>query len=254
MFTQGLAQALNGMLGRLEASFEAQRRFTSDASHELRTPVTAISGHASYLLRRTSPSGQQQESLKIIRSESERLTNLIASLLQLARSDSGALTLQKAPILSTLFLSEIARELEPLAHSQQTTLQASGQEVAFEGDPDRLKQVIINLTSNALKAGATTITLLSQAVLDGQQVRLSVQDDGPGIPSDQLERLFDRFYRLEDSRSRDQGGAGLGLSIVRGIVDAHGGRVWLESVVGQGTTAHVQLPVGTLPALDDDVP
>ncbi|WP_412026806.1 sensor histidine kinase [Deinococcus yunweiensis] len=252
---QSLAQALNGMLGRLEASFEAQRRFTSDASHELRTPVTAISGHASYLLRRTSPTGQQQESLKIIQSESERLTNLIASLLQLARSDSGALIMQKAPILSTLFLSDIARELGPLAQAQQTTITVSGQEVVFEGDPDRLKQVIINLVSNALKAGAKNVTLQSQAVLDGQEVRLSVRDDGPGIPSDQLERLFDRFYRLEDSRSRDQGGAGLGLSIARGIVDAHAGRIWLESTVGEGTAAHVQLPVGDLPdPEDDDVP
>lgn len=250
-----LARALNGMLGRLENSFEAQRRFTSDASHELRTPVTAISGHAGYLLRRTSPTEGQRESLNIIQRESERLTNLITSLLQLARSDSGALTMQKAPILSTLFLSEITRELLPLAQAQQTTLAVSGQDVAFEGDPDRLKQVIINLTSNALKAGAKTITLQSQMVLDGQQVRLSVKDDGPGIPPDQLERLFDRFYRLEDSRSRDQGGAGLGLSIARGIVDAHGGRIWLESTVGVGTTAHVQLPVGNVPTLsDDDVP
>nr|WP_233555416.1 ATP-binding protein [Deinococcus sp. RM] len=250
---ESLATALNAMLGRLEGSFEAQRRFTSDASHELRTPVTAISGHASYLLRRTSPTGQQQESLKIIQSESERLTNLIASLLQLARSDSGALTLQRGPVFSALLLSDIVRELAPLAQAQHTALTSAGEDVTFEADADRLKQVLINLVSNALKAGAQTVTLRSERV--GAEVRLSVQDDGPGIPTDQLERLFDRFYRLEDSRSRDQGGAGLGLSIARGIVDAHGGRIWLDSEVGQGTTAHVQLPVGNVPELDlDDVP
>lgn len=252
---QALAGALNSMLGRLEASFEAQRRFTSDASHELRTPVTAISGHASYLLRRTSPSGQQQESLKIIRSESGRLTNLIASLLQLARSDSGALVLKYEPILSGLFLAEIARELMPLAQAQNSRLPVAGEEVTFEGDADRLKQVIINLVSNALKAGARTITLSSTPEEDGKEVRLSVRDDGPGIPADQLDRLFDRFYRLEDSRSRDVGGAGLGLSIARGIVEAHKGRIWLESEVGKGTAAHVQLPVGDVPVLnDEDVP
>jgi two-component system OmpR family sensor kinase len=252
---QALAGALNNMLARLEDSFEAQRRFTSDASHELRTPVTAISGHASYLLRRTSPDEQQQESLKIIRSESERLTNLIASLLQLARSDSGALVMAREPILSGLFLNEIARELMPLAQAQRTALGVAGQEVTFEGDADRLKQVIINLVSNALKAGARTITLSSQPEQDGAEVRLSVIDDGPGIPADQLDRLFDRFYRLEDSRSRDVGGAGLGLSIARGIVEAHEGRIWLESEVGRGTAAHVQLPVGDVPVLDDeDVP
>jgi len=252
---QALAQALNAMLGRLESSFEAQRRFTSDASHELRTPVTAISGHASYLLRRTEPSEQQRESLGIIRSESERLTNLIASLLQLARSDSGALVLTRQPILSGLFLGEVARELAPLAQAQGTRLTAGGEDVAFEGDPDRLKQVIINLVGNALKAGARHVTLTSQPQEDGQEVRLSVGDDGPGIAPEHLARLFDRFYRVEDSRSRDQGGAGLGLSIARGIVDAHGGRIWLESEVGKGTTAHVQLPVGNIPVLDEeDVP
>ncbi|GBF07146.1 sensor signal transduction histidine kinase [Deinococcus aerius] len=252
---QALAHALNAMLGRLEASFEAQRRFTSDASHELRTPVTAISGHASYLLRRTDPSGQQRESLNIIRSESERLTNLIASLLELARSDSGALPLTRQPILSRLFLGEVARELAPLAQAQGTHLSADGEDVTFEGDPDRLKQVVINLVGNALKAGAKNVHLTSRAEEGGKEVRLSVQDDGPGIPPEHLGRLFDRFYRVEDSRSRDQGGAGLGLSIAKGIVDAHGGRIWLESEVGKGTTAHVQLPVGNPPELDeDDVP
>ncbi|MDB5045279.1 MAG: histidine kinase, partial [Deinococcus sp.] len=128
-----------------------------------------------------------------------------------------------------------------------------------EGDPDRMKQVIINLVGNALKAGATTITLEStpQDVTGGKtrEVRLSVRDDGPGIAPEHLQRLFDRFYRVEDSRSRDQGGAGLGLSIAKGIVDAHGGRIWIESEVGVGTVAHVQVPVGNVPDLsEEDVP
>ncbi|AAF10322.1 sensor histidine kinase [Deinococcus radiodurans] len=251
---QALARSLNAMLGRLEASFEAQRRFTSDASHELRTPVTAISGHASYLLRRTNPGGQERESLNIIRSESERLTNLITSLLQLARSDSGALTLNPAPIFSRLFLDDVSRELAPLA-TGGSELRVSGPDIPFEGDPDRLRQVIINLVGNALKAGAKTVTLESSSQEEGREVRLSVRDDGPGIPAEHLSRLFDRFYRVEDSRSRDQGGAGLGLSIAHSIVDAHGGRIWLESEVGRGTVAHVQLLVGDVPVLDeDDVP
>jgi signal transduction histidine kinase len=249
---EALAGSLNAMLDRLESSFEAQRRFTSDASHELRTPVTAISGHASYLLRRTQPTGQQRESLGIIVRESERLTNLIASLLQLARSDSGVVNLTRQPVFSGLFLGEVARELAPLASGQNTALTAAGPDIPFEGDPDRLKQVIINLVGNALKAGAQNVTMSSSAEEDGREVRLSVRDDGPGIPAEHLARLFDRFYRVEDSRSRDQGGAGLGLSIARSIVDAHGGRIWLESEVGRGTTAHVQLPVGNVPVLDDD--
>ncbi|ADV66244.1 sensor histidine kinase [Deinococcus maricopensis] len=252
---QSLARALNGMLDRLEASFEAQRRFTSDASHELRTPVTAISGHAGYLLRRTQPTDQQRESLGIIKSEADRLTGLIGSLLELARSDSGVLQLRLQPVLSCLFLQDIARELRPLAQAQGATLTPEGEEIPFQGDPDRLRQVLINLVSNALKAGSHAITLRSARDPNPSgppSVRLSVQDDGPGIAPEHLGRLFDRFYRVEESRSRDQGGAGLGLAIVKSIVDAHHGQIWVESEVGVGTTVHVRLPIGNVPDLDPD--
>ena len=158
--------------------------------------------------------------------------------------------------------SETAEEIRRLLHQfaagflkEVEGAQRHGQDIPFEGDPDRLRQVIINLVGNALKAGARTITLESTPQENGQEVRLSIHDDGPGIPPEHLERLFDRFYRVEDSRSRDQGGAGLGLSIAKGIVDAHSGRIWLESEVGRGTVAHVQLPVGDVPLLDEeDVP
>lgn len=281
---QALAHSLNKMLERLEGSFEAQRRFTSDASHELRTPVTAISGHASYLLRRTDPSTLQQESLHIIKDESERLSNLIGSLLDLARSDGGVLTLNKGPILSGHFLHTVVRELEPLAQAQNTELSVQGEDILFEADPDRLKQVLINLVSNALKAGAQTIKLISvvttpststtsqtpsslghprqlskpqaqTAVAHPSTIKLTVEDDGPGIPKEHLQRLFDRFYRVQDSRSRDKGGAGLGLSIVQGIVSAHAGQIWLESELGVGTSVHVKLPIGDLPMPEDeDIP
>lgn len=245
-----LAGSLNAMLGRLENSFAAQRQFTSDASHELRTPVTAISGHASYLLRRTNPNEQQAESLRIIQSESERLTNLISNLLQLARSDSGVLNLSLGPVWASHFLQDIARELEPIAMAQGSVILVSSTDVVFEADGDRLKQVMINLVGNALKAGAAHIVL--RGFSDGTVVRFTVQDDGGGIPPEHLGRLFDRFYRVEDSRSRHQGGAGLGLSIAQGIVQAHEGRIWLESIFGEGTWAHVELPLGNIP-LEDDI-
>lgn len=247
-----LARALNNMLDRLEGSFETQRRFTSDASHELRTPVTAISGHASYLLRRTHPNAQQTESLNIIRSEADRLTNLISSLLELARSDSGVTQLRVQPVLAQLFLSDIARELKPLAQAQGATLSAEGQEVTFLADPDRLKQVLLNLVSNALKAGARHVRLVSSQ--DGPEVQLAVHDDGPGIAPEHLPKLFDRFYRVDESRARDVGGSGLGLSIVKAIVDAHGGRIWVESQVGDGTSVYVRLPIGKVVMHDEDEP
>ncbi len=248
---QSLARALNNMLDRLEQSFETQRRFTSDASHELRTPVTAISGHASYLMRRTSPTEQQAESLSIIKNEADRLTGLIGSLLELARSDSGAIQLRTQPILAQLFLQDIAREVRPLAQAQGAEVLAQGAEVPFAADPDRLKQVLLNLVSNALKAGSKTVRLGSRQ--EGRDVVLSVTDDGPGIAQEHLSKLFDRFYRVDESRARDAGGAGLGLAIVKAIVDAHEGRIWIESEVGQGTTVFVRLPIGNVEPVEDDV-
>lgn len=262
---QGLARAINRMLERLEQSFEAQRRFTSDASHELRTPVTAIKGHAGYLLRRTELTKDQREGLTIIHSEAERLSNMAQSLLDLARSDGGVMQLQLGPVFSSMLLGDIARELQPIAQAQQAKLEVLGPDEVFEADSDRLKQVLINLVSNALKAGASLVQLRSasaarpaEAPAEGSErgqgedgVLLSVEDNGPGIAPQHLERLFDRFYRVEESRSRDQGGAGLGLAIARSIVDAHGGRIWFESELGQGTRVQVWLPRGEV-ALDDD--
>ncbi|PYE50018.1 sensor histidine kinase [Deinococcus yavapaiensis] len=238
---QDLARALNSMLDRLENSFEAQRRFTSDASHELRTPVTAISGHAGYLLRRTNPSAQQSESLTIIKSEADRLSKLIASLLELARSDSGVNPLRRERMLSLIFLDDISRELRPVAQASGAEIRTGGENVEFAADSDKLRQVMINLVSNALKAGAKDVMLSSTK--EGSELLLRVADDGPGIPPEHLARLFDRFYRVEESRSRDVGGSGLGLAITKSIVDAHDGIIWIESAVGEGTIVYVKLPI-----------
>ena len=235
-----LARTLNTMLERLERSFETQRRFTSDASHELRTPVTAIGGHAGYLLRRTNPNEQQKESLQIIKNESERLSGLIASLLELARSDGGATPLNLQPVLALPFLGELSSELRPIAEAASATIQVVGPEVEFEADPSRLKQVFINLMANALKAGSSKLYL--EVFPEEGQVHFKVGDNGPGIAQEHLPRLFDRFYRVDESRARDAGGSGLGLSIVKSIVDAHGGKIWVESAVGVGTVVHVVLP------------
>lgn len=235
-----LARTLNTMLERLERSFETQRRFTSDASHELRTPVTAIGGHAGYLLRRTHPNEQQKESLQIIKNESERLSGLIASLLELARSDGGSTPLNLQPVLALPFLGELSSELRPIAEAAGAQISVLGPEVEFEADPSRLKQVFINLMANALKAGSSRLYL--EVLSEDDNVHFQVGDNGPGIAQEHLPRLFDRFYRVDESRARDAGGSGLGLSIVKSIVDAHSGQIWVESVVGVGTVVHVVLP------------
>lgn len=252
---QALAASINEMLSRLETSFELQRRFTSDASHELRTPVTAISGHAGYLLRRTALEDSQRESIEIIRRESERLSGLITSLLELARSDGGALQLRREPVLTLPFLQDIAREFAPIAQAQGAAVLVGGEDLILEADADRLTQVMLNVVHNALKAGSTEVRLSSRALdgAEGGEVEFTVRDDGPGIPAEHLGNLFERFYRVEESRSRDAGGSGLGLAIVKGIVEAHGGHIELHSVVGQGTTVTIRLPRGELPGPDDDV-
>lgn len=243
---ESLASTINEALARLEKSFEMQRRFTSDASHELRTPVTAIGGHAGYLLRRTNPSPQQTESLTIIKNESERLSHLIQSLLELARADAGSVNMNLQPMLALPFMEDLQREMKPILG--QAELLVEGQEFAFMADPSRMKQVMINLISNALKAGSTRIIL--QGKLENKEVHFMVQDNGPGIAEEHLTKLFDRFYRVQESRSRDEGGSGLGLSIVKTIIDAHQGRVWFASKVGEGTTVHVVLPYREVVAED----
>lgn len=235
---ESLASTINEVLARLEKSFEMQRRFTSDASHELRTPVTAIGGHAGYLLRRTNPNPQQTESLTIIKNESERLSHLIQSLLELARADAGSVNMNLQPMLALPFMEDLQREMKPILG--QAEVRVEGQEFAFMADPSRMKQVMINLISNAQKAGSTRITLKGK--LENKEVHFMVQDNGPGIAQEHLTKLFDRFYRVQESRSRDEGGSGLGLSIVKTIIDAHQGRVWFESKVGEGTTVHLVLP------------
>ena len=246
-----LARTLNGMLERLEDSFESQRRFTADASHELRTPVTAINGHASYLMRRTNPTPEQRESLQAITTLGNRLSGLIGDLLDLARGDAG-LGVDLAEV-SLLNLAEDVH-LEVVAIAGKSEIMIEGQRnLIVRADANRMRQVVRNLVQNAIKAGSTEILvnvtleqLRTTVPLDKgitSLVRLSVIDNGPGIPQEHLGKLFDRFYRVDTARDRAAGGSGLGLSIVRWIVEAHGGTVGISSQVGLGTRFDVRLPL-----------
>ncbi len=234
-----LAVAINHMLDRLQESFETQRRFTADASHELRTPVTAIVGHANYLLRRTRPSPEQVDSLTVIRQEGERMAKLVNDLLELARADAG-FSIDKQPMNLLEVVEAVRNELQTVA-GQATIEVACGRPlVEVEGDPQRLKQVVLNLVQNALNAGARHVRLdLSQAA---KEVRLEVFDDGPGIPSEAIPHLFDRFYRVDGARSTRGNGSGLGLAIVRWIVQQHSGSVDVASRPGEGSVFTVVLP------------
>lgn len=236
---EALAKSINQMLGRLQESFETQRRFTADASHELRTPVTAIVGHAQYLLRRTTLQPEQADSLRVIEREGERMGKLVHDLLELARADAG-FEVVRQPLNLREILEAARDDLAPIAGEARITVAGHDPLIEVEGDPARLKQVVLNLVANALEAGAKNVQL--SLARDQELVRMQVLDDGPGIPADAIPHLFDRFYRVDGARSSRGNGSGLGLSIVRWIVQQHQGDVQVESKVGEGTVFTIELP------------
>lgn len=236
-----LTNSLNAMLGRLEESFDTQRRFTADASHELRTPVTSIAGHASYLLRRTELDESQRESLGMIEAEAKRMTKLVNDLLELARADAG-FTMKLEPLNFAEVVTSVANDLAHLAAANQAEIAVAAPHPLYEvvGDAARLHQVVSNLVQNALNAGAKHVTLTLLTERDGSTV-LEVLDDGRGIPAEAVPHLFNRFFRVDGARSQGAG-SGLGLAIVRWIVQQHQGTVSVESKIGEGSVFRITLP------------
>ncbi|MBN8639135.1 MAG: HAMP domain-containing histidine kinase [Anaerolineae bacterium] len=234
-----LVQVFNGVMERLEHLFSVQQRFVADVSHELRTPLTAIRGHVDLIKRY----GMDKDSLDAIESEVERMSRLVSDLLLLAKADYGGLTLNAEPVDLDVIVGETLREARALASNRDLKITVLNFEpVRVSGDPDRLKQLLLNLTSNAIKFtpdGGQIILNLSRTETDAV---LEVADNGIGIAAEDLKRIFDRFYQAEPSRVRKGEGAGLGLSIARWIVDAHGGKITVTSEVGVGTTFTVTLP------------
>ena len=235
-----LSVTLNRMLDRLQESFETQRRFTADASHELRTPVTVIAGHVNYLLRRTEPSPEQIESLTTVRNEAARMGKLVNDLLELARADAG-FKVERQPFNLVEVVETVHREVAPVAKGAGVNVTLPQPLIEVEGDAARLKQVVLNLVQNALNAGSKHITI--SLLEEREWARLEVLDDGPGIPKESIPNLFDRFYRVDGARSTRGNGSGLGLAIVKWIVTQHGGEVTVESGLGEGTVFTVLLPL-----------
>lgn len=235
-----LIRAFNRTLERLETLFTAQQRFLADVSHELRTPLTVIKGNVD-LIRKLGP---DEESLDSIRDESDRLTRMVGDLLTLAQAESGKLPLNLQPVELGDLLTEVFQQMRVLAGERVNLKLTEIDQVMVNGDRDRLKQVFINLVSNAIHytppGGAVTLRLARER----DTVQVTVSDTGPGIPKDDLPHIFDRFYRAEKSRTRTKTtGFGLGLSIVYAIVEKHGGEISVDSVEGKGTTFCVRLPV-----------
>jgi two-component system, OmpR family, sensor kinase len=237
-----LIKAFNQTLSRLENLFDSQKRFIADVGHELRTPLTVIKGNAE-LMRRMNCS--DDESLSSIESEVDRLTRMVGDLLLLAQAESGKLPLIMKPIeLDTLML-EVMQQMKVLARGKLVLKIGEIDQVLVCGDKDRLKQVLVNLISNAIKYtpdGGEVVVGLGKV---NDMACLVVSDSGPGIPPDDLPHIFERFYRGEKSRTRskDGKGYGLGLSIASWIVQNHGGNIEVNNRKPRGTTFTVWLPL-----------
>jgi two-component system phosphate regulon sensor histidine kinase PhoR len=232
-------------LTRIRQLENTRREFVANVSHELRTPLSLIKGYVETLL--DGAIGDPELSakfLQIIERHSNRLTNLIEDLLTISRLESGQITLQLRAIPLRPFTAALIAELQTRARERGTTIANEVPDtLAGRADPDRLEQVFVNLIENAIKYGRPKgrVTIKGRAV--NGHVELCVADDGPGIPVEAKERVFERFYRVDKARSRDAGGTGLGLAIVKHIVQSHGGKVWVESEPGRGAQFFFTLPV-----------
>ena len=246
-----LARTLNKMFADLEASIQAQKRFTADASHELRIPLTILRGEIEVaLLRRRRPKEYEEvlrQQLEII----ERMQRIVDGLLTLARADAGLLELARDEVDLSLLLEEAGQHHLTLFASKDVRLDMEIEDgLSVIGDHDRLSRVVFNLLNNAYKHAPRHSAVRFSARAEDDEAVIEVADQGPGIAPEHLGHVFDRFYRSDDSRHRETGGAGLGLAISKRIVEAHGGHIEVESEPGRGATFRVRLPLaGANPAL-----
>jgi heavy metal sensor kinase len=255
-----LAEVLNGLLARLEQSFEheqrsadQQRQFMADASHELRTPVAALSSVADVALaRKDRDVGELREALDVVRGEGSRLGRLVDDLLLLSRADAGELPARREQLYLEELLQDTARAARGLAVARGVTLVASpAEESPFMGDAHMLRRLLMILLDNAIKytprGGEVGLSLEHDEA--SKRYRITVEDTGPGVPSWAVERIFERFFRVDESRTRaaeDAGGlasAGLGLAIARLTAEAHGGTVRLDATGPNGSRFVVTLPM-----------
>jgi two-component system OmpR family sensor kinase len=237
------------MLGQIEAAFAERtasnsrlRRFVADASHELRTPLTSIRGYSEMLRRGAAESPADADlARRRIEEESIRMTGLVDDMLVLARLDQGR-PLEQEPVDLQAIATDAVADARAVAPNRDIKLNSLGR-VVVNGDDTRLRQVVGNLVRNALVHTPSQTPIDVSLSTEDSVAKLSVVDRGPGIPAEDVDRIFESFYRADPSRSRDSGGSGLGLSIVSAVVTAHGGHVIVRETEGGGATFEVELPL-----------
>jgi len=238
-----LADTFDGMLSRLENAFESQKQFVQDASHELRTPIAIAQTNIEVLEMDDKATIKDYERLKnILKMSLERMSTLSEKLLLLSEGKQGQTnwsTIDLEPLLN-----EITAEFKTRASEKNINLELvmTGESITVSGDAFRLKQVFVNLIDNAVKYNNPGGEVKVSSQVDDIQIVVEIKDNGIGISQADQQRIFERFYRIDKSRSRTQGGSGLGLAIVKKIVDEHSGTVSVESAPGEGSTFRVTLP------------
>ena len=238
-----LAAVINDTYARLECSFEQLRRFTSDASHELRTPLSVMRGVGEIALRETRTAADYREALGSMLEEIDRLTRLVDTLLRLSRADAGTVALSCEVVDLTELVRDVIASLAVLAEERRQHIRydATGRAPVM-CDPLVMREALINVIDNAIKYGPLQSMVAIDVRREGDRARVSVADRGGGIASEHHDRIFDRFYRVDEGRSRDSGGTGLGLAIAKWAVEASGGRIWLESS-SRGSVFYINLPL-----------
>jgi len=232
-------------LTRLKQLENTRKEFVANVSHELRTPLSMIKGYVETLINgaKDDPSVATRF-LQTIEKHADRLTYLIEDLLTISRLESGQIVMNLKKVELRPVADEVVNDLGSRADDKKVVLENQvPPEIMVRADADRIQQVLFNLVDNAIKYGRSEGNVrIGALAVDDQKIEVSVRDNGPGIPPEAIERVFERFYRADKARSREQGGTGLGLSIVKHIVQSHGGEVWVKSTVGQGTTFLFTLP------------
>lgn len=237
-----LAQTLNNSFTHLDNALEAQIRFSADASHELRTPIAVIMAQTQAALKRDRSTEEYKTILQACLRAGQRMKSMADSLLELTRISGSGSILNIARTNLTEVISSAVEETTRLSEKHPIHFQTLENSQSVEIDPERIHQVLVNLISNAVKHNPAGCAIcVSQKERAGWAV-IEIEDQGAGIPADALPHIFERFYRIDASRSRDSGGSGLGLSIVQSIVEAHGGTIEATSILTRGTTFTIKLP------------
>jgi heavy metal sensor kinase len=247
-----MAIVLNGLLERLEESFEQLQRFTSDVSHELRTPLASMRSVGEVGLQEEHDAEKYRDIIGSMLEEVAKLTAMIDTLLTIAHAESGAIQLQQTTFALMDLVQEGVAVVGVLAEDKEQTFSVTGDQRALvRGDRAFLRMALVNLLDNAVKyspAGSSihvSLHIVGSGTRPAQVVEIAIQDEGPGIPEGAQQRVFDRFYRLDEARSRDSGGFGLGLPIAKWAVEAHGGTIHVKTSFPTGAIFCVKLPVAT---------